>query len=440
MVLTHLFQSPIRHGYVPVAANDLYLGMQIWVDLPWYKHPFPTNRFTVTTGKQLKALQGLPASSLYYHPGRSQRQSTRTPPSEPLSPPSSLQQLVQESDGVNDGQSPETEASRRARLQQASKLYAQTLKTSRELLRQISDGQGSGMEAAATATNMIQNFAMQLTHEGASLGLADIVHLGGLDQPRPVHGLNTSLLALVVGHDLELGARELITLGLAALLHDVGEQRLPSTLRYKTGPRSRPEQALFERHPLFSQEILGQLPGVDRDILTYVVQHHELLDGNGYPQRLQGEQVHPLAQILSVVDAYEELMTPGDHRVGLQPSQALSELYVKRAGPLSLKVITTLVRVLGVYPPGSLVQLSDGSLALVATVNPVHRLRPVVVVHDGNAQAPTTRTIDLEEQPDLSILRIVDRNELAPSQAEHMTATEALHLLLVTNPPRQETQ
>jgi hypothetical protein len=113
---------------------------------------------------------------------------------------------------------------------------------------------------------------------------------------------------------------------------------------------------------------------------------------------------------------------------------------VKRAGPLSLKVITTLVRVLGVYPPGSLVQLSDGTLALVATVNPVHRLRPVVVVHEGNAQATTTRTIDLEEQPDLSILRIVDRNELAPSQAEHMTATEALHLLLVTNPPRQETQ
>src|SRR5690349_14915549 len=234
MVLTHLFQSPIRHGYVPVAANDLYLGMQIWVDLPWYKHPFPTNRFTVTTGKQLQALQGLPGTSLYYHPGRSQHPSTPTLASEPASAQPSLQQLVQESEATHDGPSPETEANRRTRLQQASKLYAQTLKTSRELIRQISDGHGSGTESAAIATNMIQNFAMQLTHEGASLGLADIVHLRGLSQPRPLHGLNTCLLALVVGHDLELGARQLITLGLAALLHDVGEQRLPSTLRYKT--------------------------------------------------------------------------------------------------------------------------------------------------------------------------------------------------------------
>jgi hypothetical protein len=117
----------------------------------------------------------------------------------------------------------------------------------------------------------------------------------------------------------------------------------------------------------------------------------------------------------------------------LQPNQALSELYVKRQASLSIKVITALVRVLSVYPPGTLVELSDGSIGVVATVNPTDRLRPIIVVYESTDQDLETRIVDLSNQSVLTILRMVQMSELAPAYLNRTTPPEVLKFMLLTD-------
>lgn len=321
----------MKHDYVPIHAADVRLGIQIWVDLPWHQHPFPKNRFKLTTPKQLQTIRGLALPEVYYHPALSDPEPAEAPEEVPSEQPG-LKTLLDDHAGSDGTMVSGPVASRRATLQQANKLYAQTLRSSRELLRQITQGQGAA--AAVAATGMVSHFTRQLAEGGSSLGPADIVHLSGMDQLQAVHALHTCLLALMVGRDLELTAGDLTLLGLARLLHDVGEQRLPSVIRYKREPLTRPELFLFQCHPTYSREILQELPG-----------------------------------------------------------QAQSELYVKHSAQL--------VRALSVYPPATRVELSDGSIGVVATVNPNQRLRPVAVVYEPGEE-------DLRDHPEITILRMVD--------------------------------
>lgn len=129
---------------------------------------------------------------------------------------------------------------------------------------------------------------------------------------------------------------------------------------------------------------------------------------------------------------YQDLINPPFMQERLQPNQALSELYVKRQGSLSIKVITALVRVLSVYPPGTLVELSDGSVGVVASVNSADRLRPIVLIYEQAEHGLSMRIVDLGNQADRSILRMVQTSELEPVYLNRITPAEILKFMLVT--------
>ncbi len=277
----------------------------------------------------------------------------------------------------------------------------------------------------------MSQFTQQLLQPEAFLGMADVMHLSGMDHAQAVHGVNTCLLSLLVGRDLELSTNELTLLALAGLMHDVGEHRLQSSIRFKREPLTRAELKVYQCHAVYSKDLILGLPSIPPEIAGIVEQHHERLDGSGYPQGISAAQIHPLAQILAVVDEYQDLINPPFMHDRLQPNQALSELYVKRQASLSIKVITALVRVLSVYPPSTLVELSDRSIAVVASVNSADRLRPIVLVYEQTEQELETRIVDLGNQADLSIVRMVQIGELPPSFLNRIAPAEVLKFMLV---------
>lgn len=430
-MFSQFFDTPAKLGYTSIAFGSLRLGMQIWIDLPWYKHPFPKNRFKIATPKQLQTIRTLKLDCLFYHPTLSDPELPIMPDTPPCPRPSglhALQALIEDQEVTPPPAESKPAVTPRAALQQANTLYGQTLRRSREALKQIADGQTVG---AAGARAIVSQFTQQLLQSEASLGMADVMHLSGMDQAQAVHGVNTCLLALLVGRDLELSANDLTLLGLAGLMHDVGEHRLPSTIRFKREPLTRAELKVYQCHAIYSKDLILDLPSVPPEIAGIVEQHHERLDGTGYPQGASASQIHPLAQILAVVDEYQDLINPPFMQDRLQPNQALSELYVKREASLSIKVITALVRVLSVYPPGTLVELSDGSIGVVASVNAVDRLRPMVLVYEQAEQELGTRIVDLGNQLELSILRMVQMSELTPEYLNRITPAEVLRFMLV---------
>jgi HD-GYP domain-containing protein (c-di-GMP phosphodiesterase class II) len=428
-MFSQFFDTPTKQGYTSILFGSLRLGMQIWIDLPWYKHPFPKNRFKLATPKQLQTIRSLKLDCLFYHPTLSDPESATVPDDTPPPTLTGLHALI-EDEAISQPAERRLSVTPRLALQQANTLYSHTLRRSREALKQIADGKAIG---AIGVKAIVSQFTQQLMQPEASLGVADVIHLNGMDQAQAVHGLNTCLLALLVGRDLELPANDLTLLGLAGLMHDVGEHRLQSSIRFKREPLTRAELKAFQRHPIYSKDLILELLSIPPEIAGIVEQHHEHLDGNGYPHGLSATQIHPLAQILAVVDEYQDLVSPQFTQDRLQPNQALSELYVKRQASLSIKVITALVRVLSVYPPGTLVELSDGSIGVVANVNPADRLRPIIVVYESTDQDLETRIVDLGDQSHLTILRMVQMSELAPAYLNRITPTEVLKFMLLTD-------
>ena len=405
--------------------------MDIWLDCPWYKHPFPKSRFKLISTKQIELVRGLALPVVYYH-AASYR-------AEPDHVSDTTVTFLGDHEGPSLGASlepgdpsaPLRESPPRALghdMKHANKTYQDTLRKSSDCLRQIVSGQGIGADGA---TAVVEHFIDELLKTGSSGAMADVLHLNILERVQAAHALNTCILALLVGRELELEPEDLKVVGLAGLLHDVGEQRIPSQIRWKTEPLTRAEKSLFQLHPLYGKEMLQELRGIPDGIAEIVGQHHEYINGTGYPRRLMEEHIHPLAKILRVIDEYQYLTNLREPHGKLQPNQALAQLYVKRQQQLSIKVIIALVHVVSVYPPGTLVELSDGSIGMVTNTSSCERLRPTIMAYERKGSTFNTRLIDLHEHEKLSIRRIVVAAELPHDLAQRITPTEALHYLML---------
>ena len=406
--------------------------MDIWLHCAWYKHPFPKNRFQLSSAKQIAIIRELNLNSVHYHPAsyRPSSESDRQPDAcLDTSCPDGLESIPNEWVDTGD-HTPRREISSstlRSELRQANHAYRDTLRRSSDCLRQICGGQEAG---SSSASALVQNLVDQIMKRGTSVGLADVLHLNVLERAQAAHGLHCCILSLLVGRELELEPQELRMLGMAALLHDLGEQRLPSQIRLKTEALTRPEKSLFELHPLYGKEMLDQLLRIPRGVADIVAQHHECLNGTGYPRRLTDEQILPLAKIVRVVDEYQYLTNPREAHHRLHPNQALAELYVKRQPQLSAKVIIALVRVISVYPPGTLLELSDGSIGIVLYTHSSERLRPVVMAYEERGSELAARPVDLNERREISIRRVLAPAEVPPHLIDRITPAEALTCLL----------
>ena len=156
-------------------------------------------------------------------------------------------------------------------------------------------------------------------------------------------------------------------------------------------------------------------------MLRIVAQHHELADGSGYPKRLKGDQIDPLARIVALVNYYDNLCNPIDLAKAMTPHEALSLMFAQRRTKFDARALQVMIRSLGVYPPGSVVRLSNDALALVSSVNPVRPLRPWVTVFDPTVPRDEAIMLDLEQEPDINIAKALRPIHLPPEVYEYLS-------------------
>lgn len=150
-MFTQFFDTPAKPGYTSITFGSLRLGMEIWTDLPWYKHPFPKNRFKIATPKQLQTIRSLKLSCLFYHPTLSDPESTLVPDAPSFPGLSGLHALIEDQEVPLQPAECKPPATPRLALQHANTLYGQTLRRSREALPRHGrrhaferDGSGTG--------------------------------------------------------------------------------------------------------------------------------------------------------------------------------------------------------------------------------------------------------------------------------------------------------
>lgn len=222
--------------------------------------------------------------------------------------------------------------------------------------------------------------------------------------------VNVGILATKVGMGLAYYGAELERLALAGLTHDIGIFAVPPSLVTKSGRLTQEERALIERHPELGFRLMKKLDREYDWLAQLVLQAHERLTGQGYPNKLKGRQISEMAQIIGVVDVFDALVSPRPYRRRLLPHEAIRELLVTERTSFPREIVKALVEQLSVYPLGTVVRLNTGETGVVVRINPRYPMRPVVRVNEkqGPGGSAYSDEIDLSIAPLVSIVETLD--------------------------------
>jgi HD-GYP domain-containing protein (c-di-GMP phosphodiesterase class II) len=234
------------------------------------------------------------------------------------------------------------------------------------------------------------------------------------------------VLSLVLGRFLDLGGDDLRILGMGALLHDLGKIELPTQVTNKRQPLNSSEEALMRTHPAIGSRLAQKIRNVNPAALEIIEQHHEAMDGSGYPRQLQGGALSPLVRIVAVTNAYDNLCNPVDPARALSPRDAMAVLFKVWADKLDREVVGAFIKAMGVYPPGTVVQLSDDNIGLVVCVDPAQLLRPRVLLYNPDIPRQDALMIDLRDRLDLEIRSVLKPSQFPARIYEYLGLSERL--------------
>jgi len=395
-----------------IAVSDLRLGLYVYLDLGWMDHPFPLNRFKISTQEQIDTIRSLGLQSLRYAPELSDAHALpgaaapevgptdQTAAATPVSPALAAAPAPPAPVGATTPQSNSTLSDPwKKSCSHCERQHAQTSRAVKAVFAQL---QSNPASAGTASKQLVQNLLDEMLgqEESALRLLADTS-----SDHRAQHALNVSVLCLLLGRALQLPEADLHTLGLAGLLHDIGKFDLPTLVRYRDPDLSAAHLKVYQEHVGHSLA-WGKRMGLTEPVLQTISQHHEYADGSGFPQGLRAEQIGAAGGILALVNHYDSLCNPHNPLRAVTPHEALSILFAKHKAQHDHRTLSAFIRMMGIYPPGSVVQLSDERYAVVVSVNAARPLKPEVMVYERQTDNPdVVHLLDLQQEPQLSIAR-----------------------------------
>jgi HD-GYP domain-containing protein (c-di-GMP phosphodiesterase class II) len=238
--------------------------------------------------------------------------------------------------------------------------------------------------ADSLVTSMIDNYDAVL--------LVNRLRAEAVDTYR--HSVNVSLYLIALGRQLGLPARELVHLGTIGMLADVGKLRVPRALLDKPGMLTPGEFAQVKEHVRLGLDTLSASGVLPPEVMQGIGQHHERLDGSGYPDGLAGNQISIYGRMAAIADSFSALTTPRAYAKTRSPQDALMNLYEWSGTSFHEPLVEQFVQAVGVFPVGSLVELSSGEVAVTVAHNRARRLEPKVLVITGKDKAPLAQPVE----------------------------------------------
>ncbi len=230
----------------------------------------------------------------------------------------------------------------------------------------------------ASARRKVSEMVSSVMRNASALML--MTNLKNRDEYTSIHCVNVSILSVAFGRYLGLGADELADLGLGALLHDIGKMRVPLEILNKPGRLSAEEFETIKKHVIHGYKMLDKVDGLPPRALDIVLSHHERIDGSGYPRGLSGEGIGQFAMMVALVDVYDAVTSDRVYHSAISPHDALSMMYDHTPVTFEKGLFEQFIKCLGIFPIGSLVELSSGQVGMVMTVNRKRHLKPIVML------------------------------------------------------------
>jgi len=209
------------------------------------------------------------------------------------------------------------------------------------------------------------------------------------------HSLNVSALSIVMAKAAGMSQREMEDVGVCGMLHDVGKTSISSEVLSKDGPLTEDEMAEMQKHTRYGRDILISTKSVMSGAADVAHSHHERDDGLGYPRKLKSDSIPVFAKIVGIAEAYDAMTTKQTYKEAISPSEALQELYALRGKQFDEDLVIKFIDAVGIFPPGSIVQMLNGEIGIVLS-NTTDKLRPrVIIILDAAKEPGPQRVVDL---------------------------------------------
>lgn len=399
-----------------IKPDELKLGYAVRLPGSWMKHPFLSGEMIIETVQQLQIIRSLNFEFVLFFPEKSKKMEQPAELTEDeeasFNMAVSEEQLKLQQDKMR--RIEEAKANRRD-IQKTEKAFSQSLIQVKALMSKI---KGRPLNAIDEAGSLIGAMADVLL--GADSLILHLISSANKEQEGLYyHALNVATLSMMLAKNLKYSAEEIKSVGMGALFHDIGKLKIPSQILRKTTDLTTPELNLLKMHTKYGVELVGLTDTFPLEAWPIIEQHHELIDGTGYPKGLKEDQIDKLARVVCVVNTFDNLCHPLDLSKARSPHHALSYMYRSMKGKLPEVEMRVMIKMMGVYPPGTIVQLSDQRIGIVMSVNSDSLLCPNVMIYDADVPRLEAPVITLE-QDKVSISKVIKIQSLPQQVAEYL--------------------
>ena len=247
-------------------------------------------------------------------------------------------------------------------------------------------------QAKATVNDCVQSI---LRNPDAMLWLSKIRHE---DEYTAEHCLNVCILCIAFGRHLGMEEEDLQKLGLCGLLHDVGKMKVPPDVLNKPGKLTDKEFKMVKAHSIHGRNMLMRSPGIYQGVVDVAYAHHERMDGGGYPRGIKASGISDFSRMVAIVDAYDAMTAKRCYDDARPSTEALKEIYRCRGAHFDERLASEFTEMVGLYPPGSIVELVNGCVGIVLNTNHRYRHLPrVLIVRDENKHSGAEKVVNLND-------------------------------------------
>lgn len=377
-------------GDVRISIQGLALGMFVSrLDMPWIETPFPLEGVLVKSDADIENLQRA-CSHVWVDPQRGTSPDPRyfafERPAQAAEGSGELARLRSTRWTI--------QADLASELRSAEEAHASVESALEEVMRDIQEGKRLDIEKLKHGVEaMIDSI---LRNPAALIWLREMKQRDGYAYE---HALGCAIWAASFGRHLGLERAELRVLALAGLVCDVGKTKLPKSLLTRTGTLAPVDVVQLRDHVRIGLEILAQCPGLPAGVEEIVATHHERHDGSGYPKGLAGQAIPVFGRILGIVDSYDAMTSIRPYAACRSPHDAVNELYRQRDRLYQTELVEQFIQSCGIYPIGTLVELSNGQVGVITEIHSLKRLLPRVMLLLAEDKRPLQRfrEVDLSQ-------------------------------------------
>jgi putative nucleotidyltransferase with HDIG domain len=321
----------------------------------WINHPFWRKSFLIVNAKDIEALRASQVKEVWIDTEKGRDIPSGESPAEDEYPG-----LQTQEEARGDVRKTETPVPVGTEFKRASEIYSRTKDSVLAMFHEVRMGEAINTEGAEKMVDEISASIKRNPH-----ALISLVRLKTADNYTYMHSVAVSALMIALAKQLGMGEDETQRLGLAGLLHDLGKALTPTEILNKPDRPTERELAVLQKHPEDGHRLLLENDCDDEIVLEVVRNHHEKLEGTGYPQGLGGEEVSIFTRMGAICDVYDAITSNRPYKAGWDPAESLHKMAKWSKGHLDQRLLEAFVKSLGIYPIGSLVRLRPGYLAVV---------------------------------------------------------------------------